>query len=454
VYGENGANFSLARTVIGATDFSVEGKYSYDDVAGDDTLSHFSIAVDKDGFPAAQYPGIKDESFDLLPMIKDALAVKRNQADDQLKIIATAWTAPAWMKDIEDWYRRAAPENNDQGTGGTLKPQYARTYANYLIKYLDAYRAEGVDLWGLTPVNEPHGNNGSWESMHFTPRSQNAFIQDHLGPALRGGGYGHVKLLIYDQNRDGLEEWADAIFSDPDTAGYVYGAAVHWYSSTFKVYEDVFDRVHDKFPDFGLLHTEGTIDALGTDAPPGIRDPAGFKESGWFDNDDFWWNENATDWAYTATWVSRPEDHPKYAPVHRYARDIIVSLNHWVEGWIDWNVVLDRRGGPNHVDNFCGAPIMVDLRSGHVYYTPIFYVLAQLSRTIRPGDQAVQVTTHRDNLDADALHASATRSLRNVLTVQVLNTTDGAIDYSLQVGAQFAPITIPANSLQTVRVQL
>ncbi len=454
IYGESGANFTLARTVIGATDFSVEGKFSYADVAGDEALKHFSIAVDGDGFPAARYPGVKDETFDLLPMIKEALAIKSAQGGENLNIVASAWTAPAWMKDIEDWYRVATPETKHQGTGGVLKPEYERAYANYLVKYLDAYRAEGVDIWGLTPVNEPWGNNGSWESLHFTPQSQNAFIKNHLGPELRAGGHSDVKLLIYDQNRDGLEEWTDAIFGDVDTAPFVHGAAVHWYSSTVEVYGDVFDRVHAKFPDFSIIHTEGTIDALGTEAAGGVADPVRFKESGWFDNDDFWWNANATDWAYTASWAPNPEDHPIYVPVHRYARNIIVSLNHWLEGWIDWNIVLDQRGGPNHVGNFCGAPIMIDVESGHVHYTPVYYVLAQLSRTIRPGDRAVQTDAYLDGLEDDALHATATLNGDNLLSVQVLNTTKSPVAYSLQIGDQHALVTIAANSVQTVRVQL
>ena len=179
-----------------------------------------------------------------------------------------------------------------------------------------------------------------------------------------------------------------------------------------------------------------------------------FKESGWFDNDDFWWNANATDWAYTATWAPNSEDHPIYTPVHRYARNIIVSLNHWMDGWIDWNIVLDRDGGPNHVGNFCGAPIMIDVESGQIYYTPIYYVLAQFSRTIRPGDKAVQADKKLDGLDDDALHASATVNGDGLLSVQLLNTTKEPIGYSLQIGTQNASIDIPANSLQTVRVQL
>jgi glucosylceramidase len=275
------------------------------------------------------------------------------------------------MKDINDWYRPMSEENNWQGTGGWLKPEHFSTYADYLVKYLDAYEQLGVTIWGLTPVNEPHGNNGQWESMHFSPESQNAFIKQHLGPRLRASHHPETRILIYDQNRDGLEKWTDAILGDAETAKLVYGIAVHWYSSTFKVFEDVFERVHAKFPGYPIIHTEGCIDDLGKDAPDGIADPVRFKESGWFNNDAFWWNANATDWAYSAPWAAPSvEDHPIYTPVHRYARNIIVSLDHWVSGWVDWNLVLDRHGGPNHVGNFCGAPIMIDTQTGEIHYTP------------------------------------------------------------------------------------
>ena len=454
IYGEHGANFSLARTTIGSTDFSVEGKYSYAPVPDDAALEHFSISVDQDGFRRADYPGIRDESFDLLPMIKEALAIKGEQQQQDLRIVASAWTAPPWMKDIEDWYFRPQGEIGMEGTGGELKAQYVQTYADYLVRYLDAYDAEGVSIWGLTPVNEPHGNSGQWESMHFTPETQKRFIRDHLGPALHAGGHDDVRLLIYDQNRDGLEHWTDVILADPDTARYVYGTAVHWYSSTFKVYEDTLERVRGKFPGFEIIHTEGTIDDLGKPAPGGITDPERYTESGWFANDAFWWNENATDWAYSAIWAPNVEDHPAYTPVHRYARNIIVSLDHGMAGWIDWNVVLDRNGGPNHVGNFCGAPIMIDTDTGEVYYTPIYYVLAQFSRTIRPGDKAVATSGRLDGLAADALHASAAVNDNGLLSVQLLNTTKQPVRLALQIGAQFADVEMPANAIQTVRVQL
>ena len=455
IFGEKGANFSLTRTHIGACDFSVEGKYSYADKKGDTRLTGFSIQPDLAGFDPKKYPGIKDPTYDLLPMIKEALEIKQNQSDKELRIISSAWTAPWWMKDIETWYIPGAPENNWQGTGGSLKKEYYAVYADYLLKYLQAYQSQGVDIWGITPVNEPHGNNGQWESMHFTPETQNEFIKKHLGPKLKNSPFDDVNLLIYDQNRDGLEHWTDVIFGDPETAAYVYGVAVHWYESTYKVYEDVFDRVHQKFPDFAIIHTEGCIDDLGKDAPDGVTDPERYKESGWFNNDAFWWNPNATDWAYSVTWQGvKAGDHPIYTPVHRYARNIIVSIDHWLQGWIDWNVVLDKNGGPNHVGNYCGAPIMIDTEAQQVYYTPIYYVLAQFSKTIRPGDKALATEKHTENLGTDDLHACATKNSDNVVSVQLLNTTKSPIVYHLQIGKQYAKIEIPANSVLTVRVKI
>jgi glucosylceramidase len=454
IFSEKGADFSLTRTHIGACDFCVKGKYSYADKA-DAELKDFNIAEDIKGFKQSEYSGIKDESYDLLPMIKEALAIKQTQQDGELRIISSAWTAPYWMKDIEEWYIPGAPENNWQGTGGSLKREYISTYADYLVKYLDAYKAEGVEVWGITPVNEPHGNNGQWESMNFSPDSQNDFIKNFLGPKMQAAGYDQLKLFIFDQNRDGLEDWTDVIFADQESSQYVDGAAVHWYESTNKVYEDVFDKVHDKYPGYSPIHTEGCIDDLGKDAPNGVTDPAGYKESNWFDNDEFWWSKNASDWAYSVTWQGvKVEDHPMYVPVHRYARNIIVSIDHWLEGWIDWNVILDSNGGPNHVGNFCGAPIMIDTAAQKVYYTPIFYVLAQFSKTIRPGDIAVETDKQLVNLGNDDLHACATLNADNLLSIQVLNTTGNVINYKLQIGRQFAEIEILANAVQTVRVQL
>jgi glucosylceramidase len=131
-----------------------------------------------------------------------------------------------------------------------------------------------------------------------------------------------------------------------------------------------------------------------------------------------------------------------------------VSLDNWVTGWIDWNIVLDKNGGPNHVGNFCGAPIMIDTETQLVYYTPVFHVLSQFSKTIRPGDKAVQTAQTIEDLDEDDLHSCATINDNGLLSVQVLNTSSEPITYKLQIESKFAEISIEANSVQTVKVQL
>ena len=148
---------------------------------------------------------------------------------------------------------------------------------------------------------------------------------------------------------------------------------------------------------------------------------------------------NATDWAYTATWapqLRRPPDvHARFIDTRGTSSR---ALNHWVEGWIDWNIVLDQRGGPNHVGNFCGAPIMIDVESpGYVYYTPVFHVLAQLSRTIRPGRPCGR------SRDGASMSSAKTRFMPRRLQreakmgsspMQVLNTTKQPLEFSLEVG--------------------
>lgn len=452
LWGREGADFTLARMHLGSCDFSVEGKYSYAERPGDLALDAFSIAPDSAGFDPAVHPGVREPGYDLLPLIREAQAIKAEQGGE-LRIIASAWTAPPWMKDTGEWFIPGSAANGWRGTGGTLKPECEAIYADYLVRALDAYAHAGVDLWGLTPVNEPHGNGGHWESMHFTPESQNDFIKRHLGPALARGGHGDVRLLIYDQNRDGLEAWTDVIFADPRTTPFVSGAAVHWYDSTVDVSEDAFDRVRAKFPGMEIVHTEGCIDNLGVAAPGGVTDPEGYRESGWFLDDAFWWNANATDWGYAVTWEGvDPADHPKYVPVHRYARDVVVGLDHGLSGWVDWNVVLDRRGGPNHVGNFCGAPVMIDTDTGAIHWTPVYWVLAQLSRTIRPGDRALRTSLVTGGEARGGLHACATVGPGGMVAVQVLNTGTAPRTLALRIDGHTARIDAPANSLQTVRV--
>ena len=452
LFGENGANFSLTRTQIGASDFSVEGKYSLAEQDGDTALLSFSLDRDKEGFAKSTYPQILDEHYDLYHLMHDVWAIKQAQDDKAFRIIANTWTAPAWMKENKKYYER----ENGFHRGGALLPQYYQTYANYIARYVEAWRKEGVDIWAVTPVNEPMGNDGGWESMDMGPAAETAFIGRYLGPTFEQRGLGDVTILGFDQNIFEMEPYTQAIYGDEAAKRYTTGMAVHWYGSTIDCFPDVLDRVHAANPDKTILHTEGCIDNLGLDGWPGVGDYDGYKECCWFQNDAFWWHPEATDWAYSTQWAG--ETHPKYAAVYRYARYIIEGLNHWLTGFCDWNIVLDSIGGPNHVGNFCGAEVMVDYspitnnQSPIIYFTPYYYALKQFSRSMRPGDTVLGIS-HQPSAVSNQIFVCAVEKEDGSIAVNILNTGE-AYDLPLQIGAYSALIPLPANCVETVIVKL
>lgn len=396
-FGETGARYSLTRTHMNSCDFSLSN-YSYAPEPDDMELTQFSIQEDKD---------------DLIPMIKDAMKVSK----DGFKIMSSPWTAPPWMKDNQDW------------RGGKLLPKYYDTWALFFSKYLDAYKAEGIDVWGFTVENEPLGNNNNWESMHFSPEEQNEFVKNHLGPKLRADGHA-VKILGYDQNRgDELKHWVDVMYDDTVAKDYYDGTAIHWYASTYDYFPESLQYAYNKAPGKHLIQSEACIDAM---VPR------------W--NDDAWyWAKEAKDWG----WDWAPDDqkylHPKYVPVYRYARDIIGCLNNWVDGWIDWNMVLDRQGGPNWAKNWCTAPVIVDPENDEVYFTPLYYTMAHFSRYIRPD--AVRIGF--ENNDSEIMVTAAQNPDGSIIVV-VFNPTDAARGIQLSLGGNNTNLAIQANALQTI----
>lgn len=438
LFSENGANFSMARTQIGASDFSVEGFYSLCEQEGDTAMLTFSLDRDKEGFSKEKYPQIVDENFDLFQLMKKVAYIKKGS---DYKIVANCWTAPHWMKDNHQYYEPHV-------RGGKLLPKYYQAYANYLAKYLEAWHNEGVEIWGMTPENEPLGNGGSWESMEVSGEEEAEFIGKYMGPTLEAKGFGHVKILGFDQNIGEVMPYAEAIYGDELAKRYCSGMALHWYDQTTNVRPDVLDKLHEMAPDKCFLHTEGCVDNLGCSTLWGdITDPAGYQEHDFFNNDAFWWQPLATDWAYSHWQFG--EDHPAYSPAQRYAMHIIDGMNHWMTGFIDWNIVLDSIGGNNHVDNFCGAPVMVDYKNHIIYYTPYYYVMKQLSRTIRPGDVVLGIS-QTGNPD---LHILAVEKPDGAYGICMLNTAKEDYGFGLQLGSYSAHITAPANSVQTIVVE-
>jgi len=395
-FGETGARYSLTRTHINSCDFSLS-QYSYAPTAGDKELNGFSIAPDKD---------------DIIPMILDAKSVSK----EGFKIISSPWTAPPWMKDNLDW------------RGGKLLPEYYDTWALYFSKYLTAYLNEGIDIWGITVENEPLGCGNNWESMHYSPQEMTNFVNKHLGKKLAADGH-KVKILGYDQNRGNeLKKWVDVMYANNENSNYYDGVAIHWYASTYDWFPASLQYTHRSAPNKLIIQTEACADA---EVPI------------W--KDDLWyWKKEATDWGWD--WAPEKDKylHPKYAPVYRYASDIIGCMNNWVNGWIDWNMVLDKQGGPNWFKNWCLAPVIVDTATDEVYFTPLYYVMVHFSKFIRPGAVRIGFRCNDKNL-----MVTAVQNPDSTIVVVVLNQSESDKELKLKLGQKTSLFRISGQALQT-----
>jgi glucosylceramidase len=364
----SGNGYTLCRTHINSCDFSL-GNYAYTEVPGDVEFKHFSIEHDR---------------RQLIPMIKEAIRV----AGQPLKLLATPWSPPAWMK-----------TNGQMNQGGKLKPEYRDAWARYYVRYVQEYEREGLPIWGLSVQNEPLAVQ-TWDSCIYTDEEERDFVRDYLGPTLEKSGLlGRVKLLIWDHNRDLLYERAKAVYDDPKASRYIWGAAFHWYVS------DNFENVqltHDAYPDKQLLFTEGCMEG----------------------------GPHINEWEVG----------------ERYGHSLLQDLNHWTAGWVDWNLLLDQRGGPNHKGNYCSAPLMADVGTGTLTYNNSYYYLGQVTRFIRPAAQRIISVSSLDELETVAFV-----NVDGQIAVVVLNRTEKSFNFALKYNGLAALAESPAHSINTFR---
>lgn len=317
-----------------------------------------------------------------VPLIRRALAM----AGDA-KVFASPWSPPAWMKD-----------NHDMLKGGKLKAECFDAWARYFVRFVEEYEKLGIPMWGLTVQNEPMAVQ-TWESCIFTGEDERDFVKNHLGPVLARAGLDRLRLMIWDHNRGLLYQRAKAVLDDPEAAKYVWGTAFHWYVG------DHFDNVrmvHDAWPDKQVLFSEGCVYPFS-----------------WKTIDDWNWGET-------------------------YGRSMINDFNHWAAGWTDWNILVDERGGPNHVANYCFAPLVGDTRTGKVHYMNSFYYIGHFSRFVRPGAKRVACTSTVDDLLACAfLNPDGHR------VAVVMNPTDKAQECHLWSDGRAARTQLPAHSIAT-----
>ena len=369
---ENGIGYSLARTNIHSCDFSSD---SYTYIAeGDTSLKTFSIQHDR--------------TFKL-PFIKKAMTA----AGGKLILFASPWSPPAFMK-----------TNNDILHGGKLKREFYQPWANYFTKFIKAYEAEGIPVWGITIQNEPMATQ-TWESCIFSGEEERDFLKYYLGPSMQKAGLGNKKIIGWDHNRDLLYQRAGTLLKDKDAAKYLWGIGFHWYEP-WSGGEPMYDNlklVHEAFPSTNLLFTEGCADS--------------------FDRNKY------NDWKLG----------------EKYGANMINDFNNGSVGFTDWNILLDETGGPNHVGNFCFAPVHADTKTGALIFTNSYYYIGHFSKFIRPGAKRIVSSASRSQLLTTAF-----KNPDGSVAVVVMNQTNQPVNYFLWVNGQAAEISALPNSISTL----
>ncbi|XP_050706403.1 putative glucosylceramidase 3 [Eriocheir sinensis] len=384
-FSPDGIEYSVCRIPIAGSDFSTR-PYSYDDVEGDVDLAYFNLTME-------------DYEYKL-PYIRRAIEL----ASRELLLFGSPWAPPAWMK----------VNGMLNGTGGLL-PEMWQPWADYFVRFVQAYEAEGAPIWGLTPQNEPLTGfeDWAWNTCAWSAEDMRDWIKSNLGPTLEAADMGHIKLMVLDHNRDALPWYSQTILEDADANKYVDGTAVHWYDDD-NTGPEVLSELNDLFPDKFQLYTESCD---GWDAPLDQRVILG-------------------DW-YRA---------------ESYASNIIEDINHWSTGWVDWNMALDTTGGPNWANNFVDSPIIVNEADQEFYKQPMFYAMGHFSKFIEPGGHYISTTVSEgsDRVMAAGFHSGD----HTTSTVVILNMGESEESVSVDVGSglEFVNFAMPGKSIVTILV--
>ncbi|MBO1265926.1 glycoside hydrolase family 30 protein [Proteiniclasticum sp. SCR006] len=324
----------------------------------------------------------------VVPMIRDAM----RHAEEPLKLLASPWSPPGYMKDT-----------GEMNYGGKLLPQFADIWAKYYARYIEEMKKRGIGIWAVSVQNEPLATQ-TWDSCIYTAEEERDFVKHHLGPVI-SATHPDTKIIVWDHNRDVLVERGAVVLSDLEAAQYVWGVGNHWYVS--EAFENL-TALHNMFPDKHILFTEGCVELTTT-------------------------SENAVHNGYLGSWSNG----------ERYGRNIMGDFNNWSRGWIDWNLVLNEIGGPNHVYNYCEAPIMYDRNTEKLIYNNSYYYIGHFSKYIAVGARRLEISVTKEDV-----HAVAFRNPDGRIVVVAQN--EGFIaELSLVVDGEGLNINLPDNSITT-----
>ncbi|XP_022106205.1 glucosylceramidase-like [Acanthaster planci] len=389
-YSMEGIEYNMGRVPIHSCDFSLS-EYSYDDYDGDFDLVNFTLVSEDLDFK--------------IPVIQRAKAM----SEYDIRLFASPWSAPAWMKTNGMMHNTF----NQGRLIGNPGQKYYKTWANYFIKFLKAYEEHHVPMWGLTVQNEPTAGLVpfyNWQCMAMEPPTMREFIKMDLGPALHDNGYGHIQLMTHDDNLPGILEDTETILNDTQARHYTSGIALHWYQDNLPSADyHQLDEIMQHYPEQFVLATEA-CDGYQFNAEPVIL---GSWERG-----------------------------------EGYSSDIIMDLNHFVAGWVDWNLALNMQGGPNWAKNEVDSPIIVDADNDVFYKQPMFYHMGHFSKFVPAG--SVRIGLHNSN-STSSLDTIAFKRPDGALAAVLLNRGDTDAPFSMhdinKVG--YFNSSIPAHTIKT-----
>ncbi|ABX43757.1 glycoside hydrolase family 30 protein [Lachnoclostridium phytofermentans] len=366
-FSKDGHKYNFCRTHIQSCDFSL-GNYAYVEDPEDKELKTFDLKRDH------QY---------LIPFIKDALTL-----NPSLILVASPWSPPGFMK-----------SNGEMNHGGVLKKEYYQMWADMIVRYLKEYEKLGINVQYLSVQNEPKATQ-TWDSCLYTGEEEGVFAAEYLRKTLDANGYPHVKIAIWDHNKDCIIERTEETFAVPMARESVAAIAFHWYSGD---HFEALQTVKEKYPEKELIFTEGCVE------------------------------------------YSRFKTNSQVKNAEMYLHDIIGNLNSGMNAYIDWNLVLNVDGGPNHVGNFCDAPVMYDKETDELDFKLSYYYLGHLSRFVTEGAKRFVVSRCTDKVEAVGF-----LNPDNSKVLVLMNRTEE--DKVLQIceGNKVADIHLEAHSIMTI----
>ena len=306
----------------------------------DFALGNYAYVEDENDKELKSFDISRDKKY-IIPFIKKAQEASVNE----IVFLASPWSPPAFMK-----------TNGDMNHGGKLKPEYREMWARYIAHFVKEYEKLGIKISKITVQNEPEATQ-TWDSCRYTAKEEAEYVRDYLGPVLKEEGLGDVEIYIWDHNKEIIFERTRDILNDEKAAEYIAGVGFHWYTGDH--FEGV-KMVGERYPDKKLLFTEGCVE------------------------------------------YSRFADSNEIYKAEMYAHDIIGNINAGMHGYMDWNMILDEKGGPNHVGNYCAAPIMCDTVNKTYEKRLTYYYIGHLSKYVNPGAVRVAATRYSDSFEACA----------------------------------------------------